>query len=78
LKTAVSIPDRLFEAAERLAKRLSMSRSELYSEAVANYLTINRSLEVRKRLDIVYDAESSRLDDDVASLQFESIPKEKW
>lgn len=78
MKTAISIPDRLFEAAERLAKRLGMSRSELYSKAVASYVDAKRSLGVRERLDAVYEAESSRLDDDVASMQSGSIPEEKW
>ncbi len=38
MKTAVSIPDDVFEAAERLAKRLKKPRSVLYAEAVAQYL----------------------------------------
>lgn len=38
MKTAVSIPDDVFEAAERLAKRLNKARSTLYAEAVAQYL----------------------------------------
>lgn len=37
MKTAISIPDKVFAAAERLAKRLKKSRSQLYSEAVAEY-----------------------------------------
>jgi metal-responsive CopG/Arc/MetJ family transcriptional regulator len=78
VKTAISIPDRLFEAAERLAKRLGMSRSELYSKAVQTYLDANRSSGVRERLDAVYETESARLDDDVAKMQSESIPEEKW
>jgi predicted transcriptional regulator len=35
MKTAISIPDEIFEAAERLAKRLKRSRSEIYSRALA-------------------------------------------
>jgi metal-responsive CopG/Arc/MetJ family transcriptional regulator len=34
MKTAVSMPDSIFEAAEALAKRLRMSRSQLYTKAV--------------------------------------------
>ncbi len=80
MKTAISIPDRVFEAAERLAKRLGMSRSELYSKAVAYYLDRNRAMGVRERLDAVYEAdpESSRLDDVTARMQSASIPEEKW
>jgi predicted transcriptional regulator len=38
MKTAISIPDPIFRAAERLALRLKKSRSQLYAEAVAAYL----------------------------------------
>ena len=38
MKTAVSVPDELFHAAERHAKRANKSRSRLYSDALAEYL----------------------------------------
>jgi predicted transcriptional regulator len=38
MKTAVSIPDAIFERAEELARRLKKSRSELYREALAEYV----------------------------------------
>jgi predicted transcriptional regulator len=38
MKTAVSIPDEVFEEAERLARRMKKSRSALYSRALAEYL----------------------------------------
>lgn len=38
MKTAVSIPDRVFAEAERLARRARTSRSELYSHALAEYV----------------------------------------
>jgi metal-responsive CopG/Arc/MetJ family transcriptional regulator len=38
MKTAVSIPDDVFQDAERLAKRLKRSRSEIYSRAIAEYV----------------------------------------
>ena len=38
MKTAVSVPDQVFEEAEHLAKRLRLSRSELYSKALAEYV----------------------------------------
>ena len=39
MKTAVSVPNEVFERAERLAKRLEVSRSELYSRALREYLS---------------------------------------
>jgi len=38
VKTAVSIPDRLFKSAERASKRLGLSRSELCWRALAAFL----------------------------------------
>jgi len=38
MKTAISLPDDVFEQAERLARRLRKSRSELYREALAEYV----------------------------------------
>lgn len=38
MKTAVSIPDELFQRADELAQRLGKSRSQVYREALAEYL----------------------------------------
>lgn len=38
MKVAVSIPDDLFKKARRLARRMKKSRSELFSNALADYL----------------------------------------
>lgn len=38
MKTAVSIPDDVFEKGEKAAKRLKMSRSELYAKALEAYV----------------------------------------
>ena len=38
MKTAVSLPDDLFRLAEAAARRLGVSRSELYANAIAEYL----------------------------------------
>jgi len=38
MKTAVSIPDEIFEEAERLARRTKRSRSRLFSDALKEYV----------------------------------------
>jgi len=38
MKTAISLPDDVFEDAERLANRLKVSRSELYAKALQDYV----------------------------------------
>jgi len=38
MKTVVSIPDDVFQKAERLARRMKKSRSELFSNALVEYV----------------------------------------
>jgi hypothetical protein len=80
MKTAISIPDAIFEEAERLAKSRGWSRSELYANAVTAYLNSERFLGVREKLDAVYgdDAEDSAIDPLLAEAQIRSLPREKW
>ena len=82
MKTAVSIPDELFESAEGLARRLGMSRSELYAKALRDYLREHRGEGITERLDEVYGAEesgeASDLDPVVARLQGLSLPEDEW
>jgi predicted transcriptional regulator len=51
MKTAISLPDAVFREAERLARRLRKSRSELYREAVAEYLARHEPEAVTETLD---------------------------
>ncbi len=78
MKTAISIPDPVFHAAEGLASRLGISRSQLYAEAVSEYMNSHRHQNVTEILDGVYENEASLLDGMVCSMQSKSIPKEKW
>jgi len=61
MKTAISIPDPLFAKGEDLARRLHVSRSELYATALR--ALVERHDEVAKRavLDELYATESSEL-----------------
>ena len=75
MKTAVSIPDSVFEAAERLAARKGLSRSELYSRAVAEWIDRHRDDRVTEALDAVYglDEASVAVDPVIQSLQVRSV-----
>ena len=55
MKTAISLPDELFEQAERLASRLSKSRSQLYAEALAEFLARHDPDVVTRAYDAVCD-----------------------
>jgi metal-responsive CopG/Arc/MetJ family transcriptional regulator len=78
MKTAISIPDPLFEAAERFAQRLGLSRSELYTTALREYLQTHRENNITQQLDAVYTDECSTLDTNLIQLQSQSLPEEKW
>lgn len=55
MKTAVSIPDELFEQADRLARRTGKSRSEIYREALADYVARREPGAITRALDEVAD-----------------------
>lgn len=80
MKTAISIPDSIFEQAEQLAESRGVSRSELYTKAIAAYLEDHRYLGVRERLDAVYgaDPDQSALDSALERLQSETLRTEEW
>ena len=78
VKTAISIPDSLFEAAERLAERLGLTRSGLYAKAVAEFVAANRESQVQQALDEIYREEDSRLDPSWMKAQAEATPTEDW
>ena len=50
MKTAVSIPDDVFEGAERLARRTKRSRSRVFSEALKEYLARHSPEEVTEAM----------------------------
>lgn len=78
MKTAISIPDKLFKSAEAFARRRKMTRSALFSTAVAEYIQHHRRDNVTKRLNEIYADESSSLDPVLEELQRVSITREEW
>lgn len=60
MKTAVSIPDPLYLEAERIAKRLCLTRSALYARALERFIDESRSDHVTAALDEVYAGERKR------------------
>jgi metal-responsive CopG/Arc/MetJ family transcriptional regulator len=62
MKTAVSVPDPIFERAEKLARRMRKSRSQLYSDALREYTARHDPATVTAALDALYDAEDSKPD----------------
>ena len=78
MKTAISIPDKVFRSADALAKRLGISRSELYTTAIAEFLSKNQGRHVTARLDALYVEEDSSLSPNLIQLQVKSVAHEEW
>ncbi|PHM09738.1 ChpI protein [Nostoc sp. 'Peltigera malacea cyanobiont' DB3992] len=78
MKTAISIPDPLFAAAEEFAKRMGLSRSQLYAVALQEYLRSHKPDQITQQLDAVYADEDSSLDPLFVKLQAHTISKENW
>jgi len=78
MKTAISLPDDLFESADELAARLGVSRSELYARAVAEYVAKHRTRDVTAKLNEVYAEEDSGLTRAVREAQARSVGSSEW
>ncbi len=55
-----------------------MSRSEFYTTALREFLIEKQTTHITKRLNQVYEEESSTLDSTLAQMQVSSLPLEKW
>lgn len=78
MKTAISIPDKVFDAAETLGKRLGLSRSQLYTTAVAEFISKHRADRVTERLNEIYAHEDSSLPPSLINFQADSLAPEEW
>jgi metal-responsive CopG/Arc/MetJ family transcriptional regulator len=77
MKTAISIPDPVFQAAEGLAQRLGMSRSQLYSKAILEFTKSHKNQNITEKLNSIYSDETE-FDKELHEMQLRSIPKENW
>jgi metal-responsive CopG/Arc/MetJ family transcriptional regulator len=78
VKTAISLPDDLFRLAEAAARKLKMSRSQLYATALEEYLERRKTSNITARLNKIYSTESSELDPALQSAQLRSLEREDW
>ncbi|MDS4020575.1 MAG: hypothetical protein RKR03_08705 [Candidatus Competibacter sp.] len=79
MKTAISLPDKLFLAAERQAKRTRKSRSQLYAEALAEYLARHAPDEVTEAMDrVVERLDETRPDPLLAAAARRVFERAEW
>jgi metal-responsive CopG/Arc/MetJ family transcriptional regulator len=78
MRVVVLIPDRISRAADRTARRLKVSRSELDARALSAFMEGQDDREVTERLDGIYAQEPSSLDSILIAPQEASITKKDW
>jgi predicted transcriptional regulator len=78
MKTAVSIPDVVFRSAERLARRLKKSRSQLYAEAIAEYVARREPESVTAAMNAVCDDVDTRADPFVHAAARHVLEQSEW
>ena len=78
MKTAVSIPDDVFEGAERLARRTKKSRSQLFSDAVKDYVARHAPEEVTDAMDRLCAEWGDPTDKFVSSAARRLLERSEW
>jgi metal-responsive CopG/Arc/MetJ family transcriptional regulator len=78
MKTAVSIPDDVFEEAERLASRLGTSRSRLYARALAEFVARHDEDRVAAAMNVVVDELGSGLDEFTREAARQTLRRVEW
>jgi predicted transcriptional regulator len=80
MKTAVSVPNDVFEQAERLARRAGRSRSDVYSAALREYLARHATDELTATIDAMIDdlGEEADIDPFMRSAGQRVLEKSEW
>ena len=80
MKTAISLPDPLFRATDRLAKRLGISRSEVVQRALTLLIDKHKGADVTAALDEIYGRPDAPrgVDPVLLQMQLSSLPREEW
>lgn len=66
MKTAISVPDEVFDQTNRCAKKLGISRSELVTRALRRFLEDERAAMIRESYDAAFGDDDG---DDAAELR---------
>lgn len=78
MKVAVSIPEPLFQEAERVSRRMRLPRSQFYARALEAYVRDQSGEEITRRLNEIYARVSSKLDPSIEATSLEVLRREKW
>jgi metal-responsive CopG/Arc/MetJ family transcriptional regulator len=78
MKTAVSVPEGIYEEAERLARRLQISRSELYSRAIHEFVSRHAPDHVTEALDRLIEEIGTAPDEFVSGAGRRLLERTEW
>jgi len=82
MKTAVSLPDKLFKLAEKTALKLGIPRSQLFAKALEEFIQHHKRENITEKLDEIYSSSNSDLDPVLSKIQSKSISRgvknESW
>ncbi|MCU1231844.1 MAG: uncharacterized protein JWO97_4728 [Acidobacteria bacterium] len=78
MKTAVSIPDEVFEKVERLARREKRSRSEVFSAALKEYVARHAPDEVTEAINRACDEIGDQTDEFTAAASRRILENTEW
>jgi metal-responsive CopG/Arc/MetJ family transcriptional regulator len=78
MKTSVSLPDDVFTAAERHARRAQKSRSQLYAEALAEYLARHAPDEVMASMNRLVDELGPVADPFLTEAARRALARSEW
>jgi antitoxin MazE6 len=78
MKTAISLPDEVYREAEAYARRTKKSRSQLYSEALSEYLARHSPDAVTEAMDRVVDELGARVDPFVSEASRRTMERVEW
>jgi metal-responsive CopG/Arc/MetJ family transcriptional regulator len=78
MKTAISIPDDVYAEAEHLTQRLKKSRSQLYTDALREYLARHDPDAVTETLDRLCEQLAPRAEPDLAELGRSLLARVEW
>ena len=78
MKIAGSVPDDLFRLAETAARRLRVSRSQLYATAIAEFLLRQETDSITERLNEVYADVPAKVAPALHCAQLLSLDKDCW
>jgi metal-responsive CopG/Arc/MetJ family transcriptional regulator len=78
MKTAISIPDDVFESAERLARRTKRSRSRLFSDALKEYLARHTPDKVTEAMNIACAEIDDQEDSFISSAARRTLERSEW